>query len=498
MRCPQCSEECVDLRDICPKCLSDLRQHKIELGLTVLYPNLSYRELVKVSKGSASPHAIGLATIEHGSAAAQGHPSDSGDGIGEQLVAGVTGGTQVVECDVDLRNSPDRHKVQQLLTPSSSSEKPKPRIFRGEYDWGESAKIQTSEKSELFTQGGNKDQRSQDKSVSQGLRGAHESAQLPSALEPDSLRQQSVSEKEAALEADARVQDSLISNLGVSANIDIVSPPSTSNDSEVSQLFIWAESDLLAMPATGWEWNLARDLLTADPQELALLFEAVEASLLVGKNIFQDLQDVQFSAHRQVAATKLVEQVEKISQSIDKQLQQPTKLSDVRIAHETGADQGQEEELFIYKQRIRPAASVRRFAAASIDLFVTMALAGLVALSLVINRGLIQREDLLSGDFWELGLFWVGFGWRLTISSLGILLIYTLLATVFSRRTLGMALCSLKVSCINGRHPQFSHLLVRVMMLPVSLLFLGWCPGIWGQRGLHDRFAQTILTREEL
>jgi uncharacterized RDD family membrane protein YckC len=48
MKCPQCSFVCSELRDICPKCLLDLRPHKHSLGLPVTDSDASYKELVRL------------------------------------------------------------------------------------------------------------------------------------------------------------------------------------------------------------------------------------------------------------------------------------------------------------------------------------------------------------------------------------------------------------------------------------------------------------------
>ena len=45
MKCPNCNFVCSDLRDICPKCIFDLRGYKKAVGLPISYPKLSYTEL---------------------------------------------------------------------------------------------------------------------------------------------------------------------------------------------------------------------------------------------------------------------------------------------------------------------------------------------------------------------------------------------------------------------------------------------------------------------
>lgn len=50
MKCPDCKLVCSDLRDICPKCLSDLRDHKVALGIPVTNSKASYQELVNRMK----------------------------------------------------------------------------------------------------------------------------------------------------------------------------------------------------------------------------------------------------------------------------------------------------------------------------------------------------------------------------------------------------------------------------------------------------------------
>jgi hypothetical protein len=51
MRCPKCRFISADKRDICPKCLLDLREEKKKLGLTITKPNASYEDLLRAAKG---------------------------------------------------------------------------------------------------------------------------------------------------------------------------------------------------------------------------------------------------------------------------------------------------------------------------------------------------------------------------------------------------------------------------------------------------------------
>jgi uncharacterized RDD family membrane protein YckC len=59
MKCPACHYVCSDLRDICPKCLLDLRPSKKSLGLPISYPDSSYAVLVRKQipgkKGGSNP-----------------------------------------------------------------------------------------------------------------------------------------------------------------------------------------------------------------------------------------------------------------------------------------------------------------------------------------------------------------------------------------------------------------------------------------------------------
>ncbi len=55
MKCPDCGFVCSDLRDICPKCLVDLRDFKEQTGLRVSNPRASYEQLVdRATKGTGS------------------------------------------------------------------------------------------------------------------------------------------------------------------------------------------------------------------------------------------------------------------------------------------------------------------------------------------------------------------------------------------------------------------------------------------------------------
>lgn len=53
MKCPGCSSITSDLRDICPKCLIDLRPHKLQTGIKVSSPEASYEDLVSKVQGTS-------------------------------------------------------------------------------------------------------------------------------------------------------------------------------------------------------------------------------------------------------------------------------------------------------------------------------------------------------------------------------------------------------------------------------------------------------------
>ena len=58
MKCPACHFVCSDSRDLCPRCLLDLRDHKKNLNLRVSNPDVSYKELLRlvVPKGTKEQH----------------------------------------------------------------------------------------------------------------------------------------------------------------------------------------------------------------------------------------------------------------------------------------------------------------------------------------------------------------------------------------------------------------------------------------------------------
>ena len=68
MKCPGCEFVCSDLRDICPKCLLDLRPQKEILGIQVTSPEASYEELLQGAipaseRPRPQPAAGGLGSI---------------------------------------------------------------------------------------------------------------------------------------------------------------------------------------------------------------------------------------------------------------------------------------------------------------------------------------------------------------------------------------------------------------------------------------------------
>lgn len=55
MKCPECRFVCSELRDICPKCYTDLRRFKRSVGLPVSNPDASYAQLAAKVKKKSSP-----------------------------------------------------------------------------------------------------------------------------------------------------------------------------------------------------------------------------------------------------------------------------------------------------------------------------------------------------------------------------------------------------------------------------------------------------------
>lgn len=52
MKCPDCGFVCSELRDLCPKCLVDMRNFKRSVGLPISHPRASYEQLLARTTGS--------------------------------------------------------------------------------------------------------------------------------------------------------------------------------------------------------------------------------------------------------------------------------------------------------------------------------------------------------------------------------------------------------------------------------------------------------------
>lgn len=88
--------------------------------------------------------------------------------------------------------------------------------------------------------------------------------------------------------------------------------------------------------------------------------------------------------------------------------------------------------------------------------------------------------------------------WGRGIPALGAFVIYDVLATATTGRTLGKAICGVEVADAEGRPPTLAQAFQRAAMRLVSLgaFGLGYLPTLAGRRAFHDAFAGTqVLSR---
>lgn len=89
--------------------------------------------------------------------------------------------------------------------------------------------------------------------------------------------------------------------------------------------------------------------------------------------------------------------------------------------------------------------------------------------------------------------------WGRGLPALGAFVIYDVLATAISGKTLGKHLCGIEVRDAEGRPPTLAQAFQRAAMRLVSLgaFGLGYLPSLAGRRAFHDAFAGTqVLTKD--
>ena len=73
--------------------------------------------------------------------------------------------------------------------------------------------------------------------------------------------------------------------------------------------------------------------------------------------------------------------------------------------------------------------------------------------------------------------------------------LYPVIFLISRNGTLGQKLAGTRLVRIGGRELGIANVLVRSLLFPFSIAFLGWLPVIFGFRPVHDLLAKTRLVQ---
>lgn len=146
-------------------------------------------------------------------------------------------------------------------------------------------------------------------------------------------------------------------------------------------------------------------------------------------------------------------------------------------------------------RELEPATIGDRLSAFAIDVLCTI-LAGfaiVVVLAAIVDPKFFERiENILDASTADL----LTFGSLVLAATALLSILYPLFCLLIANRTFGQKLCKIRVVTELGRTARVSHVMVRSLSFPLSLLLFGYAPLLRGRRPLHDLLARTKLCRE--
>ncbi|MCB0310875.1 MAG: RDD family protein, partial [Bdellovibrionales bacterium] len=506
MRCPACKFVCSDLRDICPKCLLDLRQHKRSLGLKITNPSATYDDLThKISKTGELKEKRAHANSESAKSSRTWLNIFFRKDRTSKEVPDVKSKPSSIQQPLSIPKVAQQAKqrtptapLTTAVTPSEiiqglifdqpdPAQKETPRFDSSpssETVFAELNKIETRDKelSNLFppidTALENREEESVEASHEVGEQQEQEKEELkekeqvPSEVLP--TLEQFPTDRSSAMETMPHsIQRESPPILSEAPDTFSKAPSPPLPDVDFNLLFREAWNEItLSNFETAAELYTEQFMTPQSAEEIRVLFDLSEESIIEPSKAQQYQESISQSADRQVSAERLQKHLERVEQH--------TSAPQITLKGKKGSSSLAQNETLRGNIVVLKSASTRpRLAAFTIDVATVLLLSILIVLFQAFwgQTGLwnklgdpseLERLDLILPA--ALGL----------ISIIILSVLYPLLSLISLGKTLGMDICEIRILNGDGRNLELDNLLVRVLTFHLSLLTFGYIELLFG------------------
>jgi len=458
MKCPSCNFVCSDLRDICPRCLEDLRPHKASIGLPITNPNAAYQNLVE----KVSPRLKSDATS---SDSAEGLLNRIGSFFREESLAPVD-----KRADSEDRQTDDDLASSSPLAngPIGTSTDDNAIITKG---WGGYTALEASIDRRIDSE--------LDPPPDILERPIQSPAPGPTPNSPGPPQP----EQPASIDSATRDREWL-------ATIQV--DEAEAHSDEINRLFTATLREIVLYDDQ-MQFELAGEsfLSKEHDEHLELLFDLADDEIVDPSTAKRFEAIIETSAERHVESEDLSKQLAKIEQVIDAKMPSLGSFQAASVAANTSTHAA----IITPLQPLVPAGTIRRMVAFVFDSISAIAIvAGLTLLGIWIYEPVLFAivSDSANRDLALMALLVE----RLAPILVLVVLFYPILMLALFRRTIGSLLTGIRLSSSDGHAPRLSGILVRAFSWPISVLLGGFLPLLLGRETLHDHLSKTSFFRK--
>ena len=518
MKCPGCSAQFSDLRDVCPSCLSDLRSFKRQNGIPVSYPAASLESLVRKLQKEQGASDTGKSSVPPGNSSVRTEKTEYPAAVGGIDKPAFQTSTSIMESaqlsdDPDDPNDAVEIALRELLQREYVRQQGR---FAGE---GETFDITPS------------DSESESEEVSETSPGPEASE---AEAGPDGLPEIELDEPFIEVESDSLESVSESSYLNISASeseVEIGRPP---------QLEKLVEPDAGTSPAPPAEEDIPEPAIftfpdyavreTAEAPDISELYEEV----LDSSN--GDRAEIELSLY-QIAGMQDSERIKLLFSLADESLCRPEKdfsfLLDPTITRNSGMELVQLQkatEHLVFKtptrelpplrsqqrklaaHRASPAplrqaqlrkriplrhATLGERAVAFLVDFICMILLGLGA-GMVVSLAATPDFDRFMVQLLSAHPLSIMHILRMSCAGTGLMVVlYPLLSLLLTGTTLGLSMLRITLETEEADPPGPANIIVRSCTFPLTMILIGPLPIFPGERFFHDYAAGVVAGRRE-
>ena len=516
MKCPDCQFVCSDLRDVCPRCLVDLRPYKKALGIKISNPSASHQELIgKTAERSSNPHHLwsGIKSFVKVLLPAKDSSKDS-RAVHEQAPEPETTPPAMRTAAIEQIQAPQRLEIEtrfvkapELFSGADAPQKPptcESLFFAVNGKSGNETtngwkKLETTtpQRADLASEEPRSESSTLEPAISEvpatsSTTGSTENFnQLPEqglipnpAAQPAKTTLYNASDHTADKPAETGTGEKSEPEPNVLSNN--LEPADEFEAVSTEQLFEAAYRELKTEDS---QIELENEQLTtfSRSEEATLLFDLTRESIANPKH-HKYVENITPSESRQIATPTLQKELARIEQVVN--APQIT-LKGFKTAQTAGTEKGAVKTA-PRTPLLEPAPWQKRLAAFILDGFSIAALAGFVAAGGLFFQFQNWRDfviDPLSLDAFD-GIYFLE---MFIIAFLALLVIYPLISMLILKTCPWAGALGLTIACPRQARLPFENVLIRALTFPLSALFFGYLPLLRGRNAWHDAWSGTSI-----